>query len=78
MLAEISAELREASQQLTGLEAELAAVQKDKKDMEQFQTFSYDYGPADLFFPYAGRWDRHTALVKPVRLVSFAACRDFG
>ncbi len=51
----MSTELREASLKLTGLEAELAAIQKDKKDMEQFQTFSYDYGPADLFFPYAGR-----------------------
>ncbi len=39
---------------VSNLEAELTALEKDKHDMETYQTFSFDYGPADIFFHYAG------------------------
>ncbi|GAX85894.1 hypothetical protein CEUSTIGMA_g13310.t1 [Chlamydomonas eustigma] len=53
--AEVSAELREATQILTDVETELATLHKDKSDMEKYQAHSFDYGPDNIFFPYAGR-----------------------
>lgn len=55
--AEMDDGLREAVRRLTEAEAELAGLNKEKRDIHQFKAGSHDFGPNEIFFPFAGRWE---------------------
>ena len=54
--AEKSPELIQAESELRNHESELEALNKEKSDIHQFKAGSYDFGPDEIFFPFAGRW----------------------
>ena len=59
--AEMDDGLREAVRKLAAAEAELEGLNKEKRDIHQFKTGSHDFGPNEIFFPFAGRCVREGA-----------------
>ena len=47
--------LKEAVKRVTDLASELRALQKEQNDTIRFSTGQHDWGPDDVFLPFAGR-----------------------